>query len=339
MFRFENEEILYLLFALPVLFLLFWYNRRMLSRNIKKFGDSRLMRRLLINFSVSRPWWKSSLLFLGLLMLIFALARPQFGSKLKEVKKEGMEIMIALDVSRSMEARDISPNRLTRAKQSVKHFIRRLDEDMIGMVVFAGDAYIQIPLTNDYAIARMYLDNVDTDIVPVQGTNLAKAIDMAVKAFSPDPEPAKVLLLISDGENHEENAIEAAKIAARDGVKIYTVGMGTKKGWPIPKSSGGFHKDNSGQVVISKLNETMLSSLAEAGKGKYVLSGKSGSGLDVILNDISGLEKTEKEVEVYSEFDDQYQYPLALAVILLLVELIISRKREHNIEKLKSLRS
>ncbi|MGC9331144.1 MAG: VWA domain-containing protein [Bacteroidales bacterium] len=339
MFRFENKEILYLLLALPALFLLFWYNRRVLNRNIKKFGDLKLVQRLMINISTSRPWWKFGLMSLGLLMLIFALARPQFGSKLKEVKKEWMEIVVALDVSRSMQTKDISPSRLASAKRSVEHFINKLDGDMLGMVVFAGDAYIQIPLTNDYGAARMYLNNVDTDIVPVQGTNLAKAINMSVKVFSPDPESAKVLLIISDGENHEENAIEAANIAANGGIKIYTVGMGTKKGGPIPKSSGGFHKDNSGQVVISKLNENILSSIAKAGDGKYVLAGKSGSGLDIILNDISNLNKTERTVEVYSEFDDQYQYPLALAIVLLLVEMIISRKKEHTIEKLKLLKS
>ncbi|MEA3448887.1 MAG: VWA domain-containing protein [Bacteroidota bacterium] len=339
MFRFENKDILYLLLALPALFLLFWYNRRTLSRNIKKFGNVKLIQRLLINFSTSRPWWKFGLLSLGLLMLIFALARPQFGSKLKEVKKEGMEIVIAMDVSRSMEAKDIAPNRLASAKRSIEHFVNKLDGDMLGMIVFAGDAYIQIPLTNDYGAARMYLDNVDTDIAPVQGTNLSKAINMSVKAFSPDPEPAKVLLIISDGEDHEENAVEAAKMAAKDGVKIYTVGMGTKKGGPIPKSSGGFHKNNAGEVVISKLNEQVLSSIAKAGNGKYVLAGKSGSGLDVILNDISTLDKTERKVEVYAEFDDQYQYPLALAIVLLLIEVIISRKKEHTIEKLKSLKS
>jgi Ca-activated chloride channel homolog len=286
MFRFENKDILYLLLALPALFLLFWYNRRTLLRNIKKFGDIKLMQRLLVNFSISRPWWKFAFMALGLLMLIFALARPQFGSKLKEVKKEGMEIVIALDVSRSMLAKDIAPNRLASAKRSIQRFISKLDGDMVGLIVFAGDAYIQIPLTSDYGAARMYLDNVNTDIAPVQGTNLADAIDMSVKAFSPDPEPAKVLLIISDGEDHEENVIEAAKKAGKEGVRIYTVGMGTKKGSPIPKVSGGFHKDNTGQVVISKLNEKVLSSIADAGKGRYVLAGKSGAGLDVILNDI-----------------------------------------------------
>ncbi|MFO7789615.1 MAG: vWA domain-containing protein [Bacteroidota bacterium] len=339
MFRFENKEMLYLLFALPAIFLLFWYNRRRLMHNVKKYGEIKLMRRLLVNFSTSRPWWKFGLLSLGLLMLIFALARPQFGSKLREVKKEGIEIVIALDVSRSMEARDVKPSRIESAKRSIKRFINKLDGDMLGMVVFAGDAYIQIPLTNDYAAARMYLDNVDTEIVPVQGTSLAEAIEMSEKAFSPDPEPAKVILLISDGEDHEENAPETARMAVSEGARVYTVGMGTKKGGPIPKASGGFHKDNSGEVVISKLNENILSGVAKAGNGKYVLAGKSGSGLDAILDDISDLDKAEREVEVYSEFDDQYQYPLALAIILLLIELIISRKKEHTIEKLKSLRS
>ncbi|MFO7880043.1 MAG: vWA domain-containing protein [Bacteroidota bacterium] len=339
MFRFENNEFLYLLLAVPALFLLFWYNRKRWGQNIKKFGDQHLVRSLLVNYSSSRPWWKFSIFMLALTMLILALANPQFGSKLREVKKEGVEIMVALDVSKSMKAEDIKPNRLSRAKRSIEGFVNNLQGDLLGLVVFAGEAYIQIPMTGDYAAAKMYLDNINTDIVATQGTSIGKAIEMSMRAFSEDPESAKVILLITDGENHGEKAINAAKLAADEGVKIYCVGMGTTKGAPIPAQGGGFHRDNAGNVVMTKLNEETLAELADAGNGRYILAGKSGSGLDMILKEISGLSKAEREVEVYSEFDDQYQYPLALALLLIILEVLISRRKEHTVQKLKSLKS
>ncbi len=335
MFRFENQEILYLLLAIPALFLLFWYNRKRWKNRLMKFGDINLMKRLLVNYSSERPWWKFGISMLALAMLILALANPQFGSKLKEVKKEGVEIMVALDVSKSMKARDVKPDRLRRAKRSIEGFIDDLDGDMLGLVVFAGQAYIQIPMTADYAAAKMYLDNINTDMVPTQGTSIGKAIEMSYNAFSSDPEAAKVIVLITDGENHDNNAIQAAEMAAREGVKVYCVGMGTKKGAPIPESDGGFHRDRDGNVVMTRLNETMLSELSSAGNGKYIVAGKSGSGLDVILEEIAGLSKAERQVEVYSEFDDQYQYPLAVAMLLFVFELLISRRKEHTVQRLK----
>lgn len=335
MFRFENPDLLYFLFAVPLIFLLFWYSRHIRIRNIKRIGDNALVKRLMKHYSPQRIFWKHIFTIIAITLLIFALANPQFGSKLKEVKQEGIEIMVALDVSRSMEARDITPDRLKRAKRSIEGFIDDLQGDMIGMVVFAGHAYIQIPMTSDYASAKMYLDNIDTDIVPTQGTSIADAIDMSMKAFSPDPEPAKVIVLITDGEDHSNEAVEAAKLAAKEGAKVYCVGMGTSEGAPVPGDNGGFHRNKDGEVVISKLNEDVLAAIADAGNGKYVLAGKSGTGLDVILDEISGLSKKEREVEVYSEFDDQYQYPLALAIILLILESLISRRKEYTIDKLK----
>jgi Ca-activated chloride channel family protein len=292
-----------------------------------KFGDLPLVKRLMVGYSTDRPWWKFITEMFALALLIFALANPQFGSRLKEVKKQGVEVMIALDVSKSMTARDIKPDRLTKAKRSIELFMNKLDGDLVGMVVFAGESYIQIPMTDDYASAKMYLKSIDTDLVPVQGTNLSEAIKMSANAFSQDPEASKVIILISDGENHEEDAVQAAKEAHNEGIVIYSVGMGTREGAPIPAIGGGFHKDKDGNVVISKLNESVLAKIAEAAEGKYVLAGRTGSGLDLILDEMAKFDQTEREVETFSEFDDQYQYPLALALILLIVELLVPYRK------------
>ena len=333
MFQFENSDILYLLFVIPVLVAIFWLSRRSWRHRMEKFGDLPLMKRLLTGYSAERPLWKFILEMLALAFLIFALANPQFGSRLKEVKKQGVEVMIALDVSNSMTARDIKPDRLSKAKRSIELFMNKLDGDLVGMVVFAGESYIQIPMTDDYASAKMYLNSIDTDLVPVQGTNLADAIKMSANAFSQDTESSKIIILISDGEDHEENAVQAATDAHAEGIVIYSVGMGTREGAPIPAIGGGFHKDKDGNVVISRLNETVLARIAEAAEGKYVLAGKSGSGLDLILDEMSKFDQTERKVETFSEFDDQYQYPLALALILLIVELLIPYRKGLWIKK------
>jgi len=332
MFQFENIDILYALLLIPGFVGLFLLSRITRKKRLTRYGELGLVQRLLHHYSSERPIWKFVLEMTTLALLIFALANPQFGSRLKEVKREGVEIMIALDVSRSMEARDIKPDRLSKAKRSVELFMNKLDGDLVGMVVFAGEAYIQIPMTDDYASAKMYLSNIDTDLVPVQGTNLADAIDMSVKAFSEDPESSKIIILISDGENHEADAVEAAELAAKDGVIIYTVGMGTREGAPIPAVGGGFHRDKSGNIISSKLNEKILKEIAEKTDGNYRLAGKSGTGLDHVLDEISKLNKTERSVETFSEFDDQYQYPLALAMLLLIVELLIPRRKIKNVK-------
>lgn len=333
MFQFENSDILYLLFVIPVLVTVFWLTRRSWKKRMEKFGDLPLVKRLMVGYSTDRPWWKFMAEMMAIALLIFALANPQFGSRLKEVKKQGVEVMIALDVSKSMTARDIKPDRLNKAKRSIELFMNKLDGDLVGMVVFAGESYIQIPMTDDYASAKMYLKSIDTDLVPVQGTNLSDAIKMSANAFSQDPEASKIIILISDGENHEEDAVQAAQEAHNEGIVIYSVGMGTREGAPIPAIGGGFHKDKDGNVVISKLNESVLAKIAEAAEGKYVLAGKTGSGLDLILDEMAKFDQTEREVETFSEFDDQYQYPLMLAVILLIVELLIPYRKGVWIRK------
>lgn len=333
MFQFENIKILYLLFAIPIFVVIFMWGLHVRKMKMLKFGDLPVIKRLLISYSTDRPVFKFVLEMFALALLIFALANPQFGSKLKDVKRQGVEIMVALDVSNSMNARDISPDRLSKAKRSIELFINKLDGDMLGLVVFAGDAYIQIPMTDDYASSKMYLKSINTDIVPLQGTDLSEAISMSANAFSQDPESGKIIILISDGENHEDDALQAAQAAHNEGVLIYTVGMGTREGAPIPAKGGGFHKDEDGNVVISKLNESSLAKIAAAGAGKYVLAGKNGSGLDLILDEISKMNKTEHVVEVYSEFDDQYQYPLGLAMVILFVEILIGRRRKIKIHK------
>lgn len=333
MFRLAHPEYLYILFAMPVMIAIYVFAHYRRKRHLKHFGETKLVRQLMPEYSSSRPVIKLILALLAFMLLVFALARPQFGSKLKEVKREGIELIIALDVSNSMNATDVKPSRLKRAKRAIEKLVNDLNDDMIGLVVFAGDAMVQLPITNDYASAKMFLSSIDTDIIPVQGTAIGKALRLTSSSFTQDEEASKVIILLTDGENHEDGAVEAAEAAYEKGIIVYSVGMGTKKGSPIPARSGRFKKDESGNVVISKLDEDMLSRIAAAGHGKYVLAGSGGSGLDMIIKEIGKMQKSEKSMKVYSEFDDQYQYPLALALLILLVEAIVMYRAN---EKLKS---
>ena len=291
MFRFANTEYLYLLFLVPVLLLIFRLGRGLTRRRLKQFGDPDILRDLMPDLSYSRPIVKFLLYVTALVFLILAVARPQFGTKLQEVKRKGIEIVIALDVSNSMLAQDIQPNRLEKAKQSISKLVERLVNDRIGLIVFAGQAYTQIPITNDYASAKMFLSSISTGIVPVQGTAIGSAIQLAIKSFTQQEDMSRVLIIITDGENHEDDAIAIAGEAASNGIKIYTIGVGLDKGSPLPLSSGSgqqdFLKDKDGNVVISKLNEQMLQQIAAEGGGKYIRANNTRLGLNALFEDIN----------------------------------------------------
>jgi Ca-activated chloride channel family protein len=333
MFRFGNIDYLWGLLIIPFLTALFILSRLARKRALRKFGHENIIADLMPFSSKSRPRLKFFILMLATAFFITGMARPQFGSKLKTVKREGVEIIIALDVSNSMMAEDIQPNRLERAKRAISRLVDRLRDDKIGLIVFAGDAYTQLPITSDYNSAKLFLNSVNTQIVPKQGTAIGAAIDLARRSFSPSGQANKAIVVITDGENHEDDAISSAKTAVDEGVVVHTIGMGLPSGSPIPVLRNGqteYLKDRDGNVVVTKLNEEMLEQIAGAGKGIYVRANNAQVGLNALFDEINKLEKEEMETRVYSDYDDQFQYFFAVGLFLLLVEfLILERKNKY----------
>lgn len=335
MFRFANSIYLYLLFLIPLLIALYILMVNIQIKSTSRFVNAVFYDLLMPLRSLARSHIKFAIFILALTSLIIALARPQFGSKLEEVKREGIEMIIALDVSRSMLAEDIKPNRLERAKQAIITLVNRMQDDKIGMIVFAGDAYTQLPITTDYISAKLFLSNINTEIVSRQGTAIASAITLGAKSFTQDTEASKVIVVISDGENHEGDAVEAARLAAEKGIKVYTIGMGSPTGAPIPlsrnvNSQAGFLKDQQGEVVISRMDPKMLSQIAAAGNGKFIGASSGNVGLNQLYNDLNNLNKSEIETKVYSEYDDQFQYFILFAFVLLLIDVfILERKSKY----------
>jgi Ca-activated chloride channel family protein len=272
---------------------------------------------------------------LALVFFIGGLARPQFGSKLKKVKREGVELIIALDVSNSMMAEDIQPNRLERAKRAISRLVDRLKDDKIGLIVFAGDAYTQLPITSDYNSAKLFLNSVSTQIVPKQGTAIGTAINLGIRSFTPNGEANKAIIVITDGENHEDDALEASQRAESEGIIVHTIGMGLPSGSPIPVLRNGqtdYLKDRDGKVVVTKLNEQMLEQIAAAGSGIYVRANNAQVGLNALFDEINKMEKQEMDTRVYSEYDDQFQYFFAIGLLLLFLEfLVLERKNKYLI--------
>jgi Ca-activated chloride channel family protein len=332
MFRFANKEFLYLFFLLPILIGAFVAMAQTRKKAFRKFSERLFWPTLSPLQSPARRNMKFVLFLLAISSVIIAMARPQFGSRLEEVKREGIEMIIALDVSKSMLAEDIKPNRLTRAKQAISSLVNRMKDDKIGMIVFAGDAYTQLPITTDYISARLFLDNINTNIVSKQGTAIASAIELGIKSFSPDAESSKVIVIISDGENHEGDAVDAARQAVEKGIKIYTIGMGSPDGTPIPVDARGgvqqgFLKDRNGQVVMSKMNPKMMGEIAAAGDGRFYVASTGNVGLNQLYNELNKLEKSEIETKKYSEYDDQFHYFAAFSVLMLIINVFIMERR------------
>ncbi|HBF88237.1 MAG TPA: hypothetical protein DDX39_06305 [Bacteroidales bacterium] len=344
MFRFEHPEYLYALALIPLLVLLYWLAAQIRKKALKRFGESNVISQLMPEISKSRPMLKFVFLIIGYIFLVLGIANPQIGSKLEEVKREGVELMIALDVSNSMMAEDIQPSRLERAKQAISKLVDRLSSDKIGLIIFAGQAYVQLPITTDYASAKMFLSMINTNMIPVQGTAIGKAIEMSMTSFSPDNDKNKAIVIITDGENHEDNAIEIASKATEKGIKVHTIGMGLPEGGPIPVvgkyGQRDFKTDREGNVVISKLDETMLQQIASAGGGIYIRANNTTVGLNTLFEELSKMEKTEFESEMYSDYEDRFQYFIAVALFFFLLDFIILNKKNKmfknvNIFKVK----
>lgn len=326
MFRFATPEYLYLLALIPVLAVVYIYVARNRRKRLERFGNTSTVKGLMPDASTKRTRNKFTIYLLALTLIIFALARPQTGSKLKEVKREGVEIMLAIDISNSMLAQDLSPNRLERTKYDVARMLEGFEEDRVGVVVFAGDAYVQLPITTDYVTARNFVDQISTNIISKQGTAIGSAISLAASSFSSGSVNSRAIILITDGENHEDDALAAAELAASQGIRIYTIGIGTPEGAPI-QVGDDFIRDDKGEIVVSKLDEETLRQIALVTDGAYIRSGNQSIGLKEIVDAINETEKSELTSMMFEEYDEQYQYLLGLALLLLLVEgLILPRK-------------
>lgn len=326
MLIFANEKYLLLLWLVPLLPLVYALLRRFRLQRLRRFGDEELVKRLMPSWSGAKGWVRLVLFDLALMFFIVGLARPQIGAKLSEHESRGAEIMICLDVSNSMLARDYSPNRLERAKLAISRITEKLQDDRIGLIIFAGSSFVQLPITNDYVSAKMFLNSISTESVPVQGTAIGDAILTAARSFSAQSEKSRAIIVITDGENHEDDPVDAAKQAAHMGIKVYTIGVGSLRGEPIPVE-GGLMKDKDGNIVVTHLDEGTLRQIAEAGNGAYVHAGNEEFGLNPILNDINKMEDEVFNSVIFEEYDEQYMYFLAIALVLLVLEMLIGERR------------
>lgn len=339
MFRFAHPEYLNVLYIIPVLIILFWYLNRNRKKLLENFADKKLHRILLPDFSGIKNWFKAGLILFALVLLIVAAANPQVGTRIQEVKQSGIDVFIALDVSKSMLAQDIKPDRLDKAKYQISNLINKLRGDRIGLIIFAGEAYVQFPLTTDYSAANLFLNAADASSVPQQGTAIAAAINLAVKSFDYKTNTQKVLVIITDGEDHEGDIMQAVTAAKDKGIKIYTIGLGSPTGVPIPVFNAqgqqvDYKKDENGNIVLTKLDENVLKQIASAGDGKYFLGSNYEDYLDKIYSDLSSLEKSEFGVRKVTDYEDRFYYFLAPAIILLLIEFFISERRSVLFDKL-----
>ena len=338
LFRFANPDFLYLLLLLPVVILLYFLNELRKRNALRRLGDSNLVSGLVPEMSGIRPLIKFILQLVAVAAGIIMLSRPQFGSKIEDVKKQGVEVIIALDVSNSMLAEDIQPDRLTRAKQAISRLVDNLDNDKIGLIVFAGDAYIQIPITTDYISAKMFLSAINPNIVPKQGTAIGAAINLGIKSFSPGEGKSKAMIIITDGENHEDDPVKDAEEASKAGIVIHTIGIGSTEGVPIPMIINGkkdYLKDVNGNTVVTKLDEEILKKIALSTNGNYVRASNSNIGLDEIFSGIKKMKKQDLESTMYTEYNDQFQIFAAIALFLLLVDFFIMERKNRRLANIR----
>ncbi len=322
MFRFANPEILYLLAIVPLMVLIYAASRLMRRRRLSRLGNMTTMRALMPDVSTFREHLKFWLFAAAFTLIIIAAARPQFGSKLREEHSRGVEMMLVVDVSNSMMAEDFEPNRLERTKFAINKLFSSLKQDRVGMVVFAGEAKVQLPITTDYRMARSFAKKLSPSLVAVQGTDVGQALSLAMMSFSQQNDHSRVIVLITDGEDHDGRAEAVAEEAKARGVKIFTIGIGTPEGAPI-QVNGEFLKDENGEMVVSKLNEEMLKKLASVTDGGYVRATKQSIGLDEVVQKISEMEQSELSALRFEEFNEQYQYLIAAALVLLLLEILL----------------
>ena len=329
MIHFAQAQYLFLLLLIPFFFLVFALVLRLRQKRIRRFGDENLVRQLMPSYAKGKAWVRLTLFALGFFFFVIGLSRPQIGAKLKEHETKGAEIMIVLDVSNSMLAEDYSPNRLDRAKLAIARLVDKLRDDRIGLIVFAGNSFVQLPITTDYVSAKMFLNSISTESVPVQGTAIGEAINTAMRSFSAQSEKSRAIIVITDGENHEDDPVAAAGQAAEMGVRVFTIGVGSTEGKPIPMD-GELLKDKEGNIVVTRLDEGVLKEVANAGKGVYVRAGNSEFGLNPIIDDIRRMEDEKYSSIVFEEYDEQFMYFLAMALFFLVIEMLVGDRRSKR---------
>ncbi len=333
--RFESSTYLYLLSVIPLLTLIMmwaeWHRRRML----KRLADKELIKALMPDSSGKRRWTKFLFLMLILTLTILMLARPQMGTKVSHEKRNGIEAIICLDISNSMLAEDVTPNRLMKSKMLIENMVDHFSKDKIGLIVFAGDAFVQLPITSDYVSAKMFMNNVSPSLIRTQGTDIAGAINLAAKSFTQQQNVGKAIILITDGEDHEGGAMEAAQDAKSKGYKVFVLGIGTTTGAPIPQQGGGYMTDNTGNTIMTVLNEQMCRDIASASGGVYIHVDNTTAAQERLNDEVGKMQKGEMQSVVYDEYDEQYQWVGVLIIILMIIEVLISEAKSPYFKNLK----
>ncbi|MGI4805891.1 MAG: VWA domain-containing protein [Janthinobacterium lividum] len=339
MLRFANAHFLWALLLVPLLIIAFLWIRRWKKKALAAFGDQGIISKIIPNVSFSRPALKFALFIVAYMLLIIGLAGPQVGTHVDEVKRKGADLIILLDVSNSMLSKDFAPDRLENAKAALSQLINNLHDDRIGIIVFAGQAYVQMPVTTDYSAAKLFLNTINTGIVPVQGTAIGAAIDMGIKSFDFKDGTSKAMILMTDGENHEDDAVAAAKAAREKGVAIHVIGFGSPQGAPVPiydnGKQAGFHLDSAGHTVISKLNEDMCKEIAVAGSGVYIRATSANSGLGIVMDQVHKMQQKTYNAKSFKDYEDRFQFFLAIALLLLVAEFFISSRKSLRMSRLK----
>ncbi|MDR2824048.1 MAG: VWA domain-containing protein [Prevotellaceae bacterium] len=337
MFRFEHREILFLLIIIPVLLGIFIYFQNQRKRNLKRLGNSELIAQLMPNISFRRPMVKTVLLLVAVFFIIVALAQPQFGKHKTTGTRRGIEVMIALDVSNSMMAQDVAPNRLEKAKLIVSQLVDKMIDDKIGLIVFAGDAYVQLPITADYVSAKMFLQSISPEMVARQGTSIGTAIDLSIKSFGENKNKVgRAIVAITDGENHEDDAVAAAKLAQQNDIQVDMIGIGSPEGVPIPiPGTMSFRKDRQGNVVVSKLNEQMCQQIAAMGGGIYVRADNTNSAQRIISRQLDEIGKGTIETTTDTDFNEQFQSFALIALLLLIIDVAVFSRKNKTLSKIR----
>lgn len=333
MFKFAYPNALFLYIPLLLIVALFLYASYKRRSDLRQYGSPELLGAMMPEASRHRPQLKFWLTFAALCFMVLLLARPQFGTKIETVKRQGIETVIALDISNSMIAQDVAPNRLERSKNVISRLVDGFEDDKVGLIVFAGDAFIQLPITNDFISAKLFLESISPSLITRQGTNIKAAIDMATRSFTPREGVGKAIIIITDGENHEGGAVEAAKVAAEKGMMVYVMGVGTPEGAPIPEGRGNdFRRDKEGNVIVTKLNEQMCQEIAAAGNGVYIRIDNTGNAQKILQKEVDKLAKADLDTAVYSEHDEQFQVMAWIAFVLLLIEMLLMVKKNPRLK-------
>lgn len=335
MFRFESPIFLYLLLLVPVLVVIRLLYQRNKMRKLKRFGDPQLLNDMMQGVSKYRPAVKFWLIIAALIILILMLARPQMGSKISSEKRQGVEVIICMDISNSMLAEDVVPSRLDKSKLLVENMVDKFVNDKVGLIVYAGDAFVQLPITADYVSAKMFLQNVNPSLIASQGTDIAAAINLAMLSFTPDEKAGKAIIVITDGEDHEGKALEMAKAAKEKGIRVFILGVGTTKGSTIRMADGHYLTDNTGETVITRLNENMCKEIASAGSGTYIHVDNTGEAQRRLDDEITKMQKGEVETIIYSEYDEQFQAVGIIVLLLLLIETVILERKNPLLRNVK----